>query len=252
MTPLSRVLSRSLNLFLLSQSLIKYCKRDDPQTRTWAQDYEEIWGVSIPDLVSSSWRQQAQYASHRPSQSRHPITSPITIPRTAQHRDSAESSASLNSSSPSPYPQLGRSFDKLRLHNHSSHVDNRSPGMMNDSRDRDPRRMISDADIDPALQGGSSHRGDSSQSLPSLKASGLLDSWNTGKDSPMTGTWAPAHSRGESQRSPLRHQSPTRRTPPPPPSMGMVPYCSPQESDSSRASKNGMPVGMPWLANESR
>jgi hypothetical protein len=130
--------------------------------------------------------------------------------------------------------------------------DDRSPGTVNDSRDRDARRMISDSDIDPALQGLPGHRGDSSQSLPSLKASGLLDSWNTGKDSPMVGTWAPVTlSRGESQRSPLRRQSPTRRSPPQP-SMGMGPYCMPQESDSSRASKNGMPAGMPWLANESR
>jgi hypothetical protein len=238
-----------------SQSLIKYCKREDQQIATWAQDYEEVWGVNIPELVSNSWRHQAQYPSHRPSQnrteSRHPNTSPITIPRNSQHRESAELSASLKSASPSPYPQLGRSFDKLRL-NHSSHVDNRGPGMVNDSRDRDARRMISDSDIDPALQGLPGHRGDGSQSLPSLKASGLLDSWNAGKDSPMV-TWAPVTlSRGESQRSPLRRQSPTRRSPPPPPSMGMAPYCMPQESDSSRASKNGMPVGMPWLANESR
>ena len=105
--------------------------------------------------------------------------------------------------------------------------------------------MISDADIDPVLQVGSSQRNmggvEGPQSLPSLKASGLLDSWNPGKDGAMAGPWsAGAHSRAEAQKqSPLRHQSPAR----------MIPHYDP---DSSRTSANGMPVGMSWLANESR
>jgi hypothetical protein len=127
-------------------------------------------------------------------------------------------------------------------------------------------RLAKDADIDPTLQGAPSVNQRSSgalsegpQSLPSLKASGLLDSWNSAQDGASVGagagsgggvgTWTTmAHSRGESQiQNPMAKAHTTLRT-------------SPPDSHSSHESEStvrpvtkgmpGMPVGMPWLANE--
>jgi hypothetical protein len=231
------------------QSLVKYCKRDDPQIRNWSAEYQEVWGFSVQDLISKDWRHQ--YAQLRQPQlripeARHTATSPIAIPR-PQHRDSDPLFRS-SSASPSAYPSLGRSLGELRLHSRPLHLDSRLPGDMNDT---EPKRMISDADIDPVLQGGSNQRNhgliDGPQSLPSLKASGLLDSWNSAKDSSAAGTWTTgSHSRADNQLN--RHSPPRRSSPSPLPVSSSVPY----DSDCSRTATNGMPVGMSWLANESR
>lgn len=39
------------------QSLIKYCKRDDPQIRKWAVEYEEAYGTQMFEMVQD-WRSQ--------------------------------------------------------------------------------------------------------------------------------------------------------------------------------------------------
>jgi hypothetical protein len=208
-------------------------------------EYEEVWGISIPDLVTRDWRHQSQYSQHRQPQSRpehrNSVTSPIAI--RPQHRDNTESATSFRPPSPSPLPSLGRSFDELRLHNRPLHADSRSSGTTHDHRERESRRTISDADIDPALQGGP-------QSLPSLKASGLLDSWNTGKEGSMAGPWsANTYLRSDVQHQPpLRRQSPARRETPTSAGSHYTHY----DTDPSRVATNGMPVGMSWLANESR
>jgi hypothetical protein len=74
---------------------------------------------------------------------------------------------------------------------------------------------------------------DGSQSLPSLKASGLLDSWNSSR---MDLQKPQGHSANGTQASP-------KRSPPIPPIY--------QDADM-RPSTLGMPVGLQWLANESR
>jgi hypothetical protein len=137
-------------------------------------------------------------------------------------------------SSGRPRSSLGRSLSDLRLHTHPT-----VGGMENDAR-----RLISDADIDPALQSRNPSV-DGLQSLPSLKASGLLDSWNSGKDcSPKQGspTWTP---RSEGQQK--RPSPPSMKSPP-----GYAPVGQTPDSDSGRSSTSGAPVGLPWLANESR
>ncbi|KAF8909396.1 fungal-specific transcription factor domain-containing protein [Gymnopilus junonius] len=54
-------------------SLVKYCKRDDPQVRKWAAEYEEAYGTKIFEFVQD-WRsqpsppQQHMYPSHTQSQ----------------------------------------------------------------------------------------------------------------------------------------------------------------------------------------
>jgi len=73
---------------------------------------------------------------------------------------------------------------------------------------------------------------DGPQSLPSLKASGLLDSWNSSRmeQKPQ------GHGANGTQASP-------QRSPPMPPIY--------QDADM-RPATLGMPVGLQWLANESR
>ena len=50
----------------MSQSLVKYCKRDDAQVRKWSADYEEAYGTKVPELVQD-WRSHPS-----PPQQHHP------------------------------------------------------------------------------------------------------------------------------------------------------------------------------------
>jgi hypothetical protein len=101
-------------------------------------------------------------------------------------------------------------------------------------------RSIGNTEIDPTLHGGLGPRnpvaGDDPPSLPSLKSSGLLDSWSAPNELPsaLGKAWdaTTLHARLDAQ--------PSRRT-------------SAQTqigSESSRPVPSGMPVGMAWLANE--
>lgn len=111
------------------------------------------------------------------------------------------------------------------------------------------RRPAHDPDIDPALQngikgvslggrGGDSGGqrgvgtgGDGSQSLPSLKSSGLLDSWGPS---------------GNAQHTVGHGGNGAQRTSPP-----HAPH-PPHEGDGRSTVLVSMPVGLQWLANESR
>ena len=114
---------------------------------------------------------------------------------------------------------LGRPIYDLRLN---------SIGQPTEPR---PTRSISDVDIDPTLQ-GSGQRNDS-LSLPSLKSSGLLDSWSTPGDTRTTAT----ASQTMSNVQPNGKTDSERRTSP--------------HSEISRPVLPNMPVGMAWLADES-
>ncbi|KAJ7449604.1 fungal-specific transcription factor domain-containing protein [Mycena latifolia] len=189
-------------------SPIKHCNRDDTQIRGWCSDYEELWGTRIPDLVA---------AVTAPRHERGPRLYPHTTTRI------------LPPATASQTHPLGRSLDELRLHNQGSNWSNSplqlrtgsSSGAIAGNRGQDgvPRRADDDeTDGGHPLQ-NSGRRG---ESLPSLKSSGLLDSWNPASSS--------SHSRRESAGSPPR--------------LGM-------ESDM-RSTALSMPVGLKWLANESR
>ncbi|KAF9005931.1 fungal-specific transcription factor domain-containing protein [Cyathus striatus] len=285
-----------LSGFSLSFSLIKYCKRDDPQVRAWSTDYEEASGTQIFDIVQE-WRPQpsppqqhpylhptASSATLQPSQQSHElqpahrrlpdVRGPVIAPlpssgsRPSGHHHGSDTSYNTRrspSSSPSSYP-LGRSLDELRLHN---------SGNANNGRTH-PDVPTRDARTGSTVSGGlaSTHGGseglqkhntynekengvtgtigngvavvngaanssaasglavssrviDGPQSLPSLKASGLLDSWT--------------HGNGAPQRSPPRKS-------PPVPSSSLVGH----DIDGRPATTLGAPVGLPWLANESR
>ncbi|KAJ7672660.1 fungal-specific transcription factor domain-containing protein [Mycena rosella] len=119
-----------------------------------------------------------------------------------------------------PYPparpatsSLGRSLDELRLHNHDPNWSN-SSGSGNRGKDVVPRRTNNEAD-----------GGRLGESLPSLKASGLLDSWS------------PTSASNTHSRTDMRELSLSMRSPPPL-----------KKGSEGRS----MPVGLKWLANESR
>jgi hypothetical protein len=120
-------------------------------------------------------------------------------------------------------------------------------------RDSLAQRLVRDSDIDPALKdvvngvdvagggggGGDnveSALGDSPQSLPSLKSSGLLD-WSSSR---INGGGLPkqlAHGNNSSLPNPNSHS-----------------YTQSTHDIDARSTPlvSNMPVGLPWLANESR
>jgi len=127
------------------------------------------------------------------------------------------------------YP-LGRSLDELRLHNHGNNWSSAPHAHLqlgigsgfagvggNGDKDALLKRTNIEADDSASKNGGTGGR--LGESLPSLKSSGLLDSWNSATAS--------------------------NRTKPSPPLGGM-------ESDARLTTLSGMPVGLQWLANESR
>ncbi|KAJ7155539.1 fungal-specific transcription factor domain-containing protein [Mycena crocata] len=189
---------------------IKYCHRDDAQIRGWCNDYEELWGTRIPDLVAAATAPRLEWGSH-------PYGPPARISPTA--------------SALQMYP-LGRSLDDLRLHNHGTGWSNGAHGPLqlgmgstfiaiggSGDKDGGSRRPNNEVDGDPPGRLG--------ESLPSLKSSGLLDSWN----SATAGAGSNTHLRTDIREL-------TAKSSPPP--LGM-------DSDV-----RSMPIGLQWLANESR
>ncbi|KAJ7066738.1 fungal-specific transcription factor domain-containing protein [Mycena amicta] len=155
---------------------IKYCNRDDAQIRGWCDEYEEVCGLRISDRV-------APLVLHR-TESAYPRLIPLT---TASQM----------------FP-LGRSLDELRLHNHSNSWSGPPPVFATLDKEELSRRLKNDVDADLPPRSGRL-----GESLPSLKSSGLLDSWNSGA-----------------------HRS--------------------TKTSSLEADRTNMPVGLQWLAHESR
>ncbi|KAF8892082.1 fungal-specific transcription factor domain-containing protein [Infundibulicybe gibba] len=224
-------------------SFIKYCKRDDQLVRGWCADYEETWGTRIRDLIVDS---------QPPTSPQHPF--PSTSQQTHNRR---VADARQNPHHPGPHQPphqhggdvtytnrrsptsvspnghaLGRPTDEFRTqvpnssnHNSVHRVSPHSQPVL-DEREK-PDGGFSGTNTGSAGGGVSGvsanqrgHGAEGSQSLPSLKASGLLD-WNHANSS---------------QRSPRRS----------PPSHSVNP------DSELRPATLGMPVGLPWLANESR
>ncbi|KII87438.1 hypothetical protein PLICRDRAFT_255310 [Plicaturopsis crispa FD-325 SS-3] len=211
--------------------LMKYYKSDDEQIQAWSDENYEVWGCRVEDYVPDEWK------SPRPAPA--PRYSPPTPPRAVAESSRHIDTHSQHAPSPSEYQpsSLGHSLSNLRIHNSRPSA---ADGRVDDPRDdHDRRRRVSDADIDPALQAGRHPSGEQQMSLPSLKASGLLDSWNEGPHSTHTSPVALAHPIGES-----RNNSPF----PIPPS-GIYATNKPT-ADPSRLPSSGMPIGMQWLAHE--
>jgi hypothetical protein len=211
MTSLGSRARNSLILGSVLWSLIKYCRRNDLQICEWSADHEERWGIRVEDFVSLERRQPA---------------SALPLQQTQQTQPSLEQQGD-----PAPV----RPPHERRLSNREQQSDLRSSEPRSSAS-----RSVNDTDIDPALQIGLGPRnqvtGDTPPSLPSLKSSGLLDSWSVLNDSPSAPgqiSWnTTSHSRLEAQPPP-RTNAPHQL-----------------DSESSRPVSSGMPVGMAWLANE--
>jgi len=180
------------------------------QIRAWCNEYEAISGTRIPDLVAAATAPHLERSPFLPQAPKRPLP-PVA--------------------SPQIYP-LGRSLDELRLHGHSSnwanvphpHLGMGFPATDCGDKDAFQKRAKPDGDGDSlSKNGGASGR--LGESLPSLKSSGLLDSWNSATPS--------NHSRTETRELSAK------------PSSAM-------ESDFRLTTLSGMPVGLQWLANESR
>jgi len=184
-----------------------------PQVLAWARAHKEACGMDAPTKSSGGSRMplaEALLASTmRPTLPRLPPTSVSTT-----NVDRAEDRSDSSSSSGAYFSSLRSSYNKLR---------------------------ITTTAAEPAASG-------SAPSLPSLKASGLLESWAPQPRPP----------------SQLLSEAGTseRPTSPTPPYMALrmanvpkEPVAGPSEATASpsalsRGSKSTMPVGLDWLANE--
>ncbi|KAK7030727.1 fungal-specific transcription factor domain-containing protein [Favolaschia claudopus] len=187
---------------------IKYLNRDDAQIQAWCKEYEEVWGTRIPDLVAA-----IRTAERGPSY-------PFPIPQSSKRFDPAASSSQVH--------PLARSLDDSRSHTQSISWPNvrpphtqsiPGPGFIvrsGEDRDSSFERVKKEGESDSP-----SKNGRLGESLPSLKSSGLLDSWGS-----------KAHLRPD-MREPLTKNS------------------SRLESDAKPTTLSGMPVGLQWLVNES-
>jgi hypothetical protein len=258
---------------------------------SWGTRVRELVGWKPSTLPSTQYRhsptspaQQSphllqQHLSHRRSTEAWSSNPPVTGLRPSSHHHDLSCSRKSPSDSTSPaIPPLGRPRDDFRVHNNSggthdlsSHPQSQSdrdgggrliagPGLgkgehvsVNDGNEEAiARRLVHDSDIDPALNGvgvvsNTGERGcgnnvetrdvdgsgDSPQSLPSLKSSGLLD-WtsriNGGVPKQLAHNIAPSH-------TPQAYPHPT-----------------PHDDADVRSTPlvSTMPVGLQWLANESR
>jgi hypothetical protein len=127
----------------------------------------------------------------------------------------------------------GRALNEIRLENRTHHPDYRAFTTV---------RSTGDGNIDPTLQGGLGPRSaEGPPSLPSLKSSGLLESWSASDDPPATLTQGQV-SRNTTSNVRTDAQPPSRTSP------SRLSYQT--NSEPPRIVPSGMPVGMAWLANE--
>ncbi|KAG5635265.1 hypothetical protein H0H81_011890 [Sphagnurus paluster] len=128
----------------MMEAFLKYCQRDDAQLRQWLAEYEDSWGTRMQELVtgryspnlSSQYPALLQQQPQQPAaqkQPSHPLpppqqqqqqhrrlaevrNPPISGARPSPHQhDSSFSRASSGSSSPTLL--VGRPLEDLRLHN---------------------------------------------------------------------------------------------------------------------------------------
>ncbi|KAH0836652.1 hypothetical protein J3R83DRAFT_8371 [Lanmaoa asiatica] len=160
---------------------------------------------------------------------------------------------------PSYIPQGRMSYDPL-FHSLSSsfHPEARAH-IGHEAHEKEVRNMVDDADIDPALQVVSNARLQATSqlpvpaapplSLPSLKASGLLEWPRPGSADAIV---APSSIQPNSNRQPpTQHFAPSRQ-----PQRDLVrPFNVQSIPDGPRppapSTSSGMPVGLQWLAHES-
>ncbi|KAF9245240.1 fungal-specific transcription factor domain-containing protein [Melanogaster broomeanus] len=243
--------------------LFKYVDAPPNQTLLgWSSEFEEIWGVRIQDLCAQQrdYRQQSssQLASPHPTAARiHPsVISPGHTPPVPRAGPDVNS---LAVQPPNYTPQARTSLDPR------THSQPPPPYRTRRSREKDTRKTTSDSNIDPALQVVSNPRMHSTPqlpppSLPSLKASGLLEWPHPGSapGSAPSAVQAPVAASGPppatNWQPPTQHL-PSRQTLREPVRSPNIQPPPPQQHDMSRpyapSVPSGMPVGLQWLAHES-
>ncbi|KAF8074981.1 hypothetical protein FPV67DRAFT_1475647 [Lyophyllum atratum] len=270
--------------------LIKYCQRDDAQIRTWCAEYEDAWGTRIRDLVMDRYpspplqhqypqnpqttppqshtqpQQPQQPPQHQQQQQHRRVTEvrnpPISGARPSSHQhDSSYHRKSPSSAGSSP---TSRPLEELRMHNNhnpnsSSHNRNvASQSHLNSSHsDRDngrghagsgtgilgmgvgqggngtkrereqdgngypnagqPRRSVHDADLEPARADG-------------------VNGARAGENSNINGGQAQPRGAGGNSSGDGPQSLPSLK------SVGLL----------AVQHQVSMPVGLQWLANESR
>lgn len=187
-----------------------------PQVLAWAREYKELCGIEPPTDPPGGSRMpvaEALASTIRPTLPRIPSTPTTT---TSVDRVEDRSDSSSTGSSGTYFSSLRSSYNKLRISTAESVAS-----------------------------------GTAAPSLPSLKSSGLLESWAPQPQPP-------------SQQL-LEAGLSARPTSPTPPWMALRVKTVPKESAAgpstseataspsalSRSSKSTMPVGLDWLANES-
>lgn len=172
-------------------------------------------------------------------------------------RAGSDVSPSLAVQPPNHISQSRMPHDALVHSLSSSHPESRVL-IGHDAREKEVRNMVNDADIDPALQAISDARLQATSqwpvpapppSLPSLKASGLLEWPRPGSTDAVV---APSSMQsGGNWQQPTQHLAPSRQ----PQRDSMRSFNVQSIPDNSRppahSASSGMPVGLQWLAHES-
>ena len=242
--------------------MFKYCNEDDPRLLEWSSKFEEVYGVRIQDL-----------APPPPDYTKDSRPPPLAQGRL---RSGTASSGGSRGSSPTPrntlevaapqmatslpYAPPGRTSADARFFGQPPFSDVRAyvhPPLAPQPDPREKRNTAHDVNIDPALQVTSNPIAQmnadplsavaSATSLPSLKSSGLLD-WqraNEGVSPPASANWPPSGPHRAAVRQGSRDET-------------RSPFSSASHVDHSTSTRpsvgtasTSMPVGLPWLANES-
>jgi len=181
----------------------------NPQVQAWARVYKEACGMDPPTKSSRMPLAEALASTMRPTL---PPLPPTAASTANVDRVEDRSDSSSTASSGTYFSSLRSSYNKYRI-----------------------------TTTEPAASG-------SAPSLPSLKSSGLLESWAPQPQ-------PPSHLLPEAEMS----ERPTSPTPPwvalRMANVPKEPVAGPSEATASpsalpRGSKSTMPVGLGWLANE--
>ncbi|KAH7914852.1 fungal-specific transcription factor domain-containing protein [Hygrophoropsis aurantiaca] len=228
--------------------LFKYLNGEHPEVRTWTKEFEGVWGVKIQDLCPPA----PEPLQMRPPATRLSIGHSPSIPlnNSPLQRSGSVVSSTNSIASSSSYHPVGRSPTEQRRPSKPLFVEGEGVSVGNaELREKEHGRMVSDSNIDPTLQNARvAVTTEVPRTLPSLKASGLLNWSSSPSDN------SPNLPNTSWQLPSAQHLVPPRQASRDPVRSPLVSTSSPAECSTPRSSvstrTNGMPAGMPWLANE--
>jgi hypothetical protein len=193
---------------------------DHPQALAWVKEYTEMCGMEPPTKCTTGLRMPVAEAIASTSGSRPDLPLPLpplpSTPTSATSVDRAEDRSDASSTGSSYFSSLRSSYNKLRINS------------------TEPAR--------PSASGPA-------PSLPSLKSSGLLESWTHHPQS-LSQPLPDAAGMSESANSPTPPWMALRVANLPKDSAAGPSETTTSPSASSRSTKSTMPVGLDWLAHE--